>query len=112
MLLNYAKGPQSFAEIRTVSNVIYPTFKDACYALGLLDDDKEYIDAIVEASHWGSGNFFRRLFATLLLSNQLSRPEIVWQSTWEYLSDDIQHRQRLLLRFGGNIHFPSVHFLF
>lgn len=77
MLLNYAKGPQSFAEIRTVSNVIYPTFKDACYALGLLDDDKEYIDAIVEASHWGSRNFLRRLFATLLLSNQLSRPEIV-----------------------------------
>ncbi|KAI9071577.1 hypothetical protein K1719_046472 [Acacia pycnantha] len=31
--------------------------REACYALGLLDDDKEYIDAIKEASSWASGNY-------------------------------------------------------
>lgn len=31
-LLNYVKAPYSFAEIRTVNNVVYPTFKEACYA--------------------------------------------------------------------------------
>ena len=28
-LLNIAKGPQSYADIRTVNNITYPTFKDA-----------------------------------------------------------------------------------
>ncbi|CAH1452578.1 unnamed protein product [Lactuca virosa] len=54
ILLNKVKGPTSFDEIRTVNCEAHSSFRDACYALGLLDDDKEYIDAIKEASHSGS----------------------------------------------------------
>ncbi|CAG7898481.1 unnamed protein product, partial [Brassica rapa] len=50
VLLNIVKGPRSYEEIRTVKGIVYKTYKDACYALGLLDDDKEYIEAINEAS--------------------------------------------------------------
>ncbi|XP_013624774.1 PREDICTED: uncharacterized protein LOC106330933 [Brassica oleracea var. oleracea] len=50
VLLNIVKGPTSFEEIKTVDGFIHETFKDACYALGLLDDDKEYIEAIKEAN--------------------------------------------------------------
>ncbi|XP_058784626.1 uncharacterized protein LOC131659455 [Vicia villosa] len=98
-LLNYVKGPTSYDDIKTVNNIKHNTFKDACFALGLLDDDKEFVDAIMEASHWGTGSFLRSLFATLLVSNQISRPDFVWNKTWEYLSDDILHRQRQLLSF-------------
>nr|KAJ0193152.1 hypothetical protein LSAT_V11C800407890 [Lactuca sativa] len=55
ILLNKVKGPKSFPDIRTVNGQVCPTFRDACYALGLLEDDREYIDAIEEASHSGSG---------------------------------------------------------
>ncbi|XP_054781855.1 uncharacterized protein LOC129289058 [Prosopis cineraria] len=55
ILLTKVKGPTSFDDIKTVNGVIYPTFKDACFALGLLDDDREYINAIREASVWASG---------------------------------------------------------
>ncbi|XP_071688116.1 uncharacterized protein [Rutidosis leptorrhynchoides] len=48
------RGPTSYQDIRTVNGNIYPTLKDACYALGLLDDDQEYIDGIKEANAWGS----------------------------------------------------------
>ncbi|CAH1422425.1 unnamed protein product [Lactuca virosa] len=48
ILLNKVKGLKSFEEIRTVNGEEYSSFRDACYALGLLDDDKEYIDAIKE----------------------------------------------------------------
>ncbi|CAH9121125.1 unnamed protein product [Cuscuta epithymum] len=98
-LLNYVTGPRSFIDIRTINDIIYPTFKDACYALGLLDDDKEYIDGVTEASRWGTAHFLRRLLVVLLLSSQLGRPEFVWEKTWKHLSDDIQYRQRLILRF-------------
>ncbi|KAL7132065.1 hypothetical protein ABFS83_12G046200 [Erythranthe nasuta] len=77
ILLNIAKGPSSYEELRTINNVSYPTFKDACYAIGLLDDDIEYIDGIGKASEWGTRNFLRRMFTILLLSNQISRPEVV-----------------------------------
>nr|KAJ0204953.1 hypothetical protein LSAT_V11C500241710 [Lactuca sativa] len=51
ILLNNVKGPTSFDEICTVNGQTHSFFRDACYELGLLDDDKEYIDAIKEASH-------------------------------------------------------------
>nr|KAJ0224052.1 hypothetical protein LSAT_V11C200058700 [Lactuca sativa] len=55
IFLNKVKGPTLFEEIRMVNGEICPSFRDACYALGLLDDDKEYIEAIKEASQFGSG---------------------------------------------------------
>ncbi|MCH81881.1 helicase-like protein, partial [Trifolium medium] len=96
-LLTYVRGPTSFDDIRTVNNVKYNSFKDACFALGLMDDDKEFILGIKEAGHWGSGAFLRRLFVILLLSGQLHQPHSVWNITWDYLSDDIQRRQRRIL---------------
>ncbi|KAL7601710.1 hypothetical protein Lser_V15G22262 [Lactuca serriola] len=94
ILLNKVKGPTSFDDIRTVNGQTHSSFRDACYALGLLDDDKEYIDAIKEASHSGSGFYLRFLFATLLMCNSMSKPEVVWENTWEYLADGILYRQR------------------
>ncbi|CAH1438891.1 unnamed protein product [Lactuca virosa] len=94
ILLNKVKGPKSFEEIRTVNGEEYSSFRDVCYALGLLDDDKEYIDAIKEASHSGSGFYLRFLFATLLMCNSMSKPEVVWENTWEYLADEILYNQR------------------
>ncbi|XP_035835800.1 uncharacterized protein LOC110888241 [Helianthus annuus] len=93
ILLNKVKGPKSFEDIRTVNGTLYPTFRDACYALGLLDDDNEYIEAIKEANLYGSATYLRTLFGTMLMSGSLSRPDFVWEKTWTYLSDDILYRQ-------------------
>ncbi|XP_020090993.1 uncharacterized protein LOC109712000 isoform X3 [Ananas comosus] len=98
ILLNFCKCPKSYEDIKTVNGVLYPSYKDACYALGLLDDDKEYIDGIKEASSWGSAHYLRRLFATMLFSNCLSRPEFIWDTIWHHLADDILHKQRTLLQ--------------
>ncbi|CAH1416808.1 unnamed protein product [Lactuca virosa] len=94
ILLNKVKGPTSFKEICMVNGETHSSFRDACYALGLLDDEKEYIDAIKEASHSGSGFYLRFLFATLLMCNSMSKPEVVWENTWEYLADGILYNQR------------------
>lgn len=77
ILLNYFKGPTSFDAIKTVGGVKKISFKDACYALGLLKDDKEFIDAIIEASYWGTGTFLRHLFVALLVRKQITRPVAV-----------------------------------
>ncbi|XP_070018011.1 uncharacterized protein [Nicotiana sylvestris] len=61
------------------------------------DDDKEYVNAIMEASNWGMTSYLRQLFAMLLLSNSMSRPESVWQATWHLLSEDILYEERRIL---------------
>ncbi|KAF7810674.1 uncharacterized protein G2W53_037417 [Senna tora] len=87
-------GPTSFEDIRTINGVVYPTFKDASYVKGVLEDDKEYIEDIKEGSKWSTGLYLRKLFATLLIHNTISRPVYVWENTWMYLSDDILLKER------------------
>jgi hypothetical protein len=69
--------------------------------LGLVDDDREFIHAINEASCWGGGGYLRIMFVGLLIGGQLQQPSFVWDNTWEALSDDIQYRQRRVLNFEG-----------
>ncbi|XP_012853088.1 PREDICTED: uncharacterized protein LOC105972657 [Erythranthe guttata] len=73
LLLNFQRGCTCYDDLRKVEDHVYPTFKDACFALGLLDDDKEYIAGIKEA-------------------NNMSRPEHVWECCWKEFVEDIAYR--------------------
>lgn len=103
LLLNIIPGATCFEDLRSVNGVQYATFRDACYALGLLDDGKEYINGIIEASDYASASALRGLFVTLLSSDSICCPEVVWNSCWSLLSDDIIYRQRRVLRHPGNV---------
>ncbi|WOG91187.1 hypothetical protein DCAR_0310435 [Daucus carota subsp. sativus] len=96
MLLNFVKGSTSFECIRTVNGVTYKTYKAACYALGLLDDDKEWIDCLNEAAGWATGNELRNLFVTILIHCQVSDASHLWKNCFIALSEDITslHRKR------------------
>ena len=96
------KGPTCYEDIKRVNNITSDTFRDACYALGLLDDDKEYIDCIEETSKWASGSYCRSLFVMLITTDTLSRPDYVWEKTRQFLCDDILHNRRRELQIPGN----------
>ncbi|XP_057746709.1 uncharacterized protein LOC130965975 [Arachis stenosperma] len=97
LLLNIQKDCVSFINLRTVDGVVHSTFKEACYALGLLQDDNEFIDAMIEASTWASVSYIRDLFVVLLLSNNISSPINVWQKCYKILSEDILYSERKVL---------------
>ncbi|KAL3633809.1 hypothetical protein CASFOL_022571 [Castilleja foliolosa] len=67
MLLCHQRGCKSFANIRTVSNVIHNTYRSACDALGLLGDDREWLTAFIESSSWATSSELRVLFIHMLL---------------------------------------------
>nr|GEV90231.1 hypothetical protein [Tanacetum cinerariifolium] len=81
---------------------IPPSVGEAYYLRVLLhkqkDDDREYIDAIDEANSWACGEYVRKVFARLLTSNTISRPDHVWNETWRLMCDDIEYEQQLELR--------------
>ncbi|XP_058768047.1 uncharacterized protein LOC131641761 [Vicia villosa] len=101
MMLTCKKGPLSYQDIKTVDGKKLKTFRDACFAMGFLQDDREFVEAIKEAHQWGSGHFLRKLFVTMLLSSSMNRPEHVWRKTWMYLSDGILYDQRAFARDQG-----------
>ncbi|CAH9082041.1 unnamed protein product [Cuscuta epithymum] len=94
MLLGVVKGARSFEELRTVDGVIHSTFREACSARNMLNDDKDYIDGLIEQSHWATAHELRITFVHLLLQESLSMPSMVWEKCWSYLSDDILYTIR------------------
>lgn len=79
MVLNGSRGPKSFEELMTVNKKRYGTFKEVCFAYGLLNDDKEWTNAITEARFWALGPQLRDLFVTILLFCDVSKPLQLWE---------------------------------
>ncbi|XP_076934493.1 uncharacterized protein LOC143600803 [Bidens hawaiensis] len=81
-------------------HVVPASFDEAYYLRillnkkGHLDDDKEYIEAIEEASHTANGYYLRNLFAKMLITSSLSRPDYVWDNTWQFLVNGILYHQQ------------------
>lgn len=57
MLLTVKKGPTSYDHLKIVEGYKHATFREACFDMGFLQDDREFIEAIKEAYNWGSGVF-------------------------------------------------------
>jgi len=55
-MLNFKNGCCDYDNIRTVNGVIYKTYKEVCYAMGLLAEDKEFTNVIIVASNLASGS--------------------------------------------------------
>ena len=96
------KGARSFKEIRTINNVVNLDFKSACYALGLLDDDKEWHEALNHVSHWVLGKQLRKLFVIILIFCEVFDPYKLWISKFE----DILHCQKAVIRYD-NLHLDD-----
>lgn len=109
MMLTVVQGPKSYEEIKKVKGFQHLTFREACFAMGFLKDDREYIAAIKESKDWGTGHFLRRLFVTMLLSCTIDRPNYVWEKTWHWLADGILYSQRQLANNNGML---IIYFLF
>ncbi|GJW96726.1 putative PIF1 DNA helicase/replication protein A1-like protein [Tanacetum coccineum] len=72
----FVKGPKEWSELKTFEKVVYLTYRNACYARGLLQDDKEYIDGLLEASQWRMGDYLRSFFVMLLMTDNLQLTDI------------------------------------
>ncbi|WOH11486.1 hypothetical protein DCAR_0830973 [Daucus carota subsp. sativus] len=94
MLLMRKKGCTKFEDIRTVDGVLYNTFKDACGAMGLLQNDKQWHDALKENAHSSFPHQIREMFVNILSYSSVADPLLLWQSHWKCMSKDIISKRR------------------
>jgi hypothetical protein len=91
------KGAQSYEDLRTYNNMLHPTFKEACKARGLLNDDNEWYNAFDEAARWATSEQLRHLFVTMLLYCEVGDEHTFFEKVWQLLADDIQYNMRKTL---------------
>ena len=88
ILLHHVKGPRSFDDLRTVNEVLHPTYQAACIELGLMDDETELDRALNEAASLKFGDALRNFFVTLLIYVKPSDPRRLWDTHKEQLAVD------------------------
>lgn len=99
MLLNLIAGAKNFKDIRTVNGIVYPTYKEACFQIGLLHSDREWHIALQDASSYATAPQLRDLFVTMLIFCEISNPAELWEKHWTALADDMEYTKRKLLNF-------------
>ena len=92
LLLNHKKGATSFESIRTINDITHPTFQSTCNALGLLGDDKEWNESILEAAFISTSTQLRQLFILLLLFCNVNDPIKFYNKHRKLMTEDIVHR--------------------
>ncbi|XP_074352238.1 uncharacterized protein LOC141691393 [Apium graveolens] len=97
MLLLRKKGSGSFEDLKTVNGHIHETFKEACAALGLLQNDNQWHEAIAENSHTSLPPQLCAMFVNILAYSPISDPLRFWEANWECMSDDILIIRRHML---------------
>jgi hypothetical protein len=91
LLLTVVRGPTSYEHIRTVDGMVYPTFKGACIALGLLEDDGEWVALFREGAEFMTGRALRHLFALALQHTTITNPLAIWEMFGRSMCDDVPH---------------------
>ncbi len=64
----------SYEDLQTVNGTVYDTFHEACVALGLLEDDREWIECFNEAVVFARGCSLRCLFVLAMAYGGISHP--------------------------------------
>ena len=102
LLLCHQKGRKSFKHTRTVDEILYPTNRAACEAMGLLGGDQEWNIALQEASSSATASQMLHLFCKILIFSDVSNPVTLLQSHADSMSEDIP------LILSDMLHMPTL----
>jgi hypothetical protein len=94
LLLTVRVGPTAYDDLCTVDGVRHPTFKAACKAMGLLEDDREWIATFEEACDFAGGAALRNLFTVALTFGEVTEPLELWDAFKDRICADLIYRMR------------------
>lgn len=108
LLLKHRLGPTSFEDLRTVEGELYPDFKGACIAMGLCDDDSQWIQAMEEAVQISHAFVIRELFCNILLHCHPTDPRGIFDQFCNSMREDFVHRRSGVLNMNDRAQGQSL----
>lgn len=99
------KGATDYKDIRTYNGKLYQTFKEACVARGLLNDDKEWYNTFEEAASWATSAQLRNLFVIMVTYCEMKNENEFFNKTWRKMIDDIE--KQITLKYDPTKYIPS-----
>jgi hypothetical protein len=94
LLLSIVESPKSFPDLRSFEGILHNTFKDACRARGLLQNDSEWMECLESAAKIYSGLQLRKLFVQILVYCSPCNPDELWLQFQDSLSFDFKPSHR------------------
>ncbi|XP_061993673.1 uncharacterized protein LOC133711585 [Rosa rugosa] len=88
VLLNHVRGPTSYEDLRTVDDILQPTFKKAVEQRGLLEDDDSIRQCLHEASSIRMPSSLRRLFITISVYCEPHGVRSLWDEFYQFMIED------------------------
>ena len=88
LLLNHTTGAESFDELKIFQGETFSTYKETCLAMGLLEDDSEWIYSLEEVSKCGTAKQLRSTFAVILQYCRPTEPRKMFEMFLDSMSDD------------------------
>jgi len=76
--LKHISGATLFQSLRTVNGVVHDTFKDACVALELCEDDMQWFACMNEAAAIMTGRGLRHIFYNILWLTVNQRNQLIY----------------------------------
>ena len=108
-MLTVIPGAKSFEHLRTVNGIVYERYQQACLAMGLLQDDEEWVQCFKEGITFATGKALRILFATAVLYAGVVDPQALWIQFAPHLCDDLPHEiQRLQISIPADLEQPYL----
>ena len=92
MLLHHdhSKGKSGFQNLKEVDGAMCETFQEVCRLLGLLQDDKEWDEALTDGSITKLCPALRELFTTILLFSLPANPKELFENHFLEWADDFK----------------------
>lgn len=96
MLLHHkhSERAQSFEDLYRVRGQQQPSYQAVCRQLGLLDDDDEWNEILLEAAHTKMCPQIRELFVTLFIFCQIADPQELFENHHSCWYDDFSRKTR------------------
>ena len=88
IVIKKVSAPKSFANLRTVDGEEHSTFKSACIARGLLQDDSHWKNCLTEACKIAMPKVIRNLFCTMLIHCISTHPKALFEKFKSNRSED------------------------
>ncbi|GFV82386.1 ATP-dependent DNA helicase [Trichonephila clavipes] len=90
ILLFHVPGAKSFEKLKTYEGVMMTSFKEACRARNLLEDDGEWRNCLREACSFKMSLKLRQLFTFICVFCNPSSPLELWAEFKSYLCEDFE----------------------